>query len=107
MALILNEENLDPSYYSVFRDILEAWMEHARSPGLFRFVSHIRSELHGLSNSVALSTGMSMSVIWEEVHPTVPSSLEQWRVYNHLITLMDEFETRVAFQTGMYLSSSR
>jgi len=100
MAHLLNEENLDPSYFSVFRDILNEWMEHAKGAGLFVFVSQLHSELHGLSTSVELSTGISMSVIWEEVHPTVPSNLQRWQVYDHLSALMTDFENRTAFQIG-------
>ena len=104
MANLLNEENLDPSYYSVFREILEEWTTRTAAPGLNRFVSCVRSELQSLSNSVALSTGMSVSVIWELVHPPVPSSLEQWKVYDDLIAFMNEFESRVAFRMGIRLS---
>jgi midasin (ATPase involved in ribosome maturation) len=103
MAHLLNEENLDPSYFSVFRDILNEWMEHAKGPGLFVFASHVHSELHGLSASVKLSTGISMSVIWQEVHPTVPSNLQQWQVYDHLSAVMTDFENKTAFQIGKRL----
>jgi midasin (ATPase involved in ribosome maturation) len=104
IASLLNEEHLDPSFYSVFRDILEEWTAQTTAPGLIRFVNQVRSELQSLSNSVLLSTGMSMFVIWESVHPIVPSTLEQWKVYDQLIALMNEFESRVAFRIGICLS---
>ena len=106
MASLLNEENLDSSFYSVFRDILEEWNAQTTAPGLIRFVNQIRSELQNLSNAVMLSTGMSMFVIWELLHPIVASSLDQWKVYDHLITLMNEFESRVAFRIGIFISGT-
>ena len=106
MAYMLNEEDLDPSYYSVFRNLLEEWVSGIDAPSLLRFVSHVRSELNGLSSSIALSTGMSMSVIWEVGHAMVPSSLEHWKIYDRLITFMDDFENKVAFQTGMGIALS-
>lgn len=101
MAYMLNVEDLDPSYYSVFRSLLEEWVVGVDAPSLSVFVSHVRSELNGLSSSIALSTGMSMCVIWEAGHAIVPSSLEHWKMYDQLVILMDDFESKVAFQTGM------
>ena len=101
MAYMLNEEDLDPSYYSVFRDLLDEWVARIDAPSLSGFVGHVHSELNGLSHSIALSTGVSMSVIWEVAHARVPSSLEHWKIYDRLITIMDDFESKVAFQTGM------
>lgn len=101
MAYMLNEEDLDPSYYSVFRNLLEEWVARIVSPSLSTFVRHVHSELNGLSSSIALSTGMSMSVIWEQGHVMVPSSLERWKVHDRLITIMDNFESKVAFQIGI------
>jgi midasin (ATPase involved in ribosome maturation) len=101
MAYMLNEEDFDPSYYSVFRNLLEEWVARIDSPSLSGFGGHVHSELNGLSGSIALSTGMSMPVIWEVARARVPSSLEHWKIYNRLITLMDDFESKVAFQTGM------
>ena|SRR5208282_1768512 len=106
MAYMLNEEDLDPSYYSVFRNLLEEWVSGIDAPSLSRFVNHVRSELNGLSSSIALSTGMSMSVIWDVGHAMVPSSLEHWKIYDRLITFMDDFENKVALQTGMGIALS-
>src|SRR5208282_1376184 len=106
MAYMLNEEDLDPSYYSVFWNLLEEWVARIDAPSLSGFVTHVHSELDGLSSSIALSTGMSMSVIWEVGRAMVPSSLEHWKIYDRLITLMDDFESKVAFQTGMEIALS-
>ena len=106
MAYMLNDEDVDPSYYSVFRNLLEEWVARVDAPSLSAFVSRVQSELNGLSSSIALSTGISMSVIWEVGHAIVPSSLEHWKTYDRLVTLMDDFESRVAFQTGMGIEFS-
>jgi len=100
MAHMLSED-FEPSYYLVFRNILNEWIAKRNASNLSRLVSDVRSELDGLSTSVALSTGMSMSIIWERCHVIVPSSLGHWKVFEKLITLINEFENKVAFQIGM------
>ena len=100
IAYLLNERDLDPTYYSVFRDNLHEWIKRSENGTLHGFVAHVRSELDGLSKSVALSTGISMTLIWEAARPIVPVTLEQWNGRGQLITLLDEFDSRVAFQTG-------
>jgi midasin (ATPase involved in ribosome maturation) len=101
MASLLNEKDLDPTTYSIFRDTLEEWIDQSKGLSLSGFIDQVKLELRGLSNSVTLSTGLSMSTIWETVHPMVPSSLEQWRVYEQLVTLINEFESRIACQIGI------
>ena len=106
MASVLNEEDLNPSYYSVFRNLLEEWIARVDAPSLSAFVSHVHSGLNEFSGSIALSTGMSMSVIWEAEHGIIPSSLEHWKTYDRLIKLMEDFESKVTFQTGMAIELS-
>jgi midasin (ATPase involved in ribosome maturation) len=98
MAQLLNDEDLDPSYYIAFRNLLEGWTARATGPALSGFVNQVRSQLKSLSNTVALSTGVSMPLIWKMARPNVPSSLEQWEAYHELITVMKNFESRVALQ---------
>jgi midasin (ATPase involved in ribosome maturation) len=100
MARLLNEEHLDPSYYSVFRGLLEEWVKRSTQRHLSGLTTHVQSELHRLSSSVALSTGISMSVIWEVARPTVPSNLDQWNAYDRLLRIVNEFDNTVALQIG-------
>jgi midasin (ATPase involved in ribosome maturation) len=103
MAYLLSEDPTDPSYYTIFREALEGWVQRS-GQALKGFVYHIRPELDNLSTLVTLSTGFSMSVIWEAVHPIVPSSLEQWNSYNQLLALISDFESKVGNQIGTLLS---
>jgi midasin (ATPase involved in ribosome maturation) len=100
MARLLNEEHLDPSYYSVFRGLLEDWVKRSSQRHLSGLTTHVQSELHRLSSSVALSTGISMSVIWEVARPAVPSNLDQWNAYDRLLRIVDGFDNAVALQIG-------
>lgn len=105
MVQLLNEENLDPSYYIAFRNLLEAWTDRVNASILSDFISQVRSQLKALSNSVELSTGMSMSLIWTMARPCVPSNLEQWGAYDKLTMLIKDFESKVAFQDRTIPSS--
>jgi midasin (ATPase involved in ribosome maturation) len=98
MVQILNEEDLDPSYYIAFRNLLESWTDRVNGSILSGFMTQVRSQLKALSSSVALSTGISMPLIWNIARPNVPSNLEQWEAYDKLTTLMKNFESKVAFQ---------
>ena|ERR1700737_155485 len=101
MARLLNEEYLDPTYFSVFRELLEDWITRSNKGILQSLVAYIRSELHRLSSSVALSTGISMATIWKSTRPIVPSNLEQWNVYDRLVRLMNQFDGMVGLQIGI------
>ena len=103
MASLLSEDPTDPSYYTIFREALERWVQRS-GQALKGFVYHIRPELDNLSTLVTLSTGFSMSVIWEAVHPIVPSTLEQWNSYNQLLALISDFESKVGNQIGTFFT---
>src|ERR1700687_1080369 len=99
MARLLNEEHLGPTYYSVFRGLLEGLVGRSNQQ-LSVLTTQVQSELHRLSSSVALSTGISMPVIWEVARPNVPSNVDQWNAYNRLLRTVAEFDSRVALQIG-------
>jgi len=103
MARLLSEDPTDPSYYTIFRGALELWVQRS-GQALKGFVRQIRPELDNLSTLVTLSTGFSMSVIWEAVHPIVPSTLEQWSSYNQLLALIRDFESKVSNQIGTFFT---
>lgn len=100
MARLLNETHTDPSYYTIFRESLERWTQRS-GEALLGFVDHIGPQLSNLSTLVTLSTGFSMSVIWEAIHPVVPSTLEQWNSYSQLLTLITDFEHKVGHEIGI------
>jgi len=101
MVRLLSEDPTDPSYYTIFREALERWVQRS-GQALRGLVHEIRPELEKLSTLVVLSTGFSMPVIWEAVHPTVPSTLEQWNSYNQLLALISDFESKVGGQIGTF-----
>jgi midasin (ATPase involved in ribosome maturation) len=100
MAQLLNEEHLDPTYYSVFRGLVEDWTARSTRANLSSIVTLVSSELHRLSNSVVLLTGNSMPIIWETVRPSIPSNLEQWNAYDRLRALTSKFDDMVEGQIG-------
>ena len=104
MAQMLNAEDLDPSFYSVFRNILTDWLMRSTNTNLQRFTETVRLELEGLSKSVALSTGMSMPLIWEVARPTLPSTAEQWTAYDKLIGISKMLDNTAAVSYGKYCS---
>jgi midasin (ATPase involved in ribosome maturation) len=87
MVQLLNAESLDPSYYGVFKNILNDWLVQSHGTNLASFTHAIRLELESLSKSVALSTGLSMPIIWELARPALPSTIEQWTAYDHLVSI--------------------
>jgi midasin (ATPase involved in ribosome maturation) len=103
MVYFLNDADMDPSYYSVFRDLLEEWVLSNTSSSLSGFNTSLNFELCKLSKSVDSTTGINMDIIWEATRPFLPSSLEQWNVYDKLQSLMNEFETKSALQIGIYI----
>lgn len=100
MASLLNDRHLDPSYYSIFRDSLKEWIQQSKDRQLTGFVTAAHTALDGLSKSLTLSTGIGLPLIWEAARPTLPSTQEQWDCYEELVTLLDQFDSQVAFQTG-------
>ena len=100
MASLLNDQHIDPSYYSIFRDSLKEWIQQSQDGQLTGFVTATHTALDGLSKSVTLSTGIGLPSIWEAARPIFPSTLEQWDCYEELVTFLDQFDNQVAFQTG-------
>ena len=63
-------------------------------------VAQVRRGLDDLSETLVLSSGGSMDLIWASSRPIVPTYLEQWEAYQQLLKCYEEFEARVAFQIG-------
>lgn len=101
-CLLIEEEEIDPSFFSVLRDLLGRWIETIDSIKLLSFTTAIQVELSSLSESLALTTGTSMSIIWRSTHPDVPSTLEKWITCDRLLTFANEFATKVAGQIGRF-----
>jgi len=66
---------------------LNDWLVQSHGTNLASFTHAIRLELESLSKSVALSTGLSMPLIWELARPALPSTIEQWTAYDHLVSI--------------------
>jgi|SRR2546423_1833311 len=102
MAQMLNAKDLDPSYYGAFKDILNDWLTRNSTANLVRFTEVVRVELESMSKSVALSTGMSMALIWEAARPILPSTEDQWQAFEQLLSLMEALDNNLSFQYGKY-----
>lgn len=102
MAQMLNAEDLDPSYYSVFKNILNDWLMQNSSTSLVRLTETVRLELETMSKSVALSSGISMPLIWEVARPTFPSTPEQWTAYDELVAISKVLDSNAMMLYGKY-----
>jgi midasin (ATPase involved in ribosome maturation) len=100
MAQMLNAKDLDPSYYGAFKDILNDWLTRSSAANLVQFTEVVRLELERLSESVALSTGMSMALIWEVARPILPSTEGQWHAFDQLLSLTEALDNNIPFQFG-------
>jgi len=103
MATLLNEADLDPSYYLVFQGALKKWLERSNSLPLSTFVSIVSVAVRGLVDSTVPSTGVSLTLVWTVAHPIVPSTLGEWDAFNQLLVFMDDFDNSVASQHGNIL----
>jgi len=100
MANILNEPDVDQSYYKVFRDLLDAALVRA-AKGFPSSPISLQNEVSLLGKNVDLRTGVCMSAIWEAARPAVPTTLETWIVYDEVSSVIAHFERDTAFQMGI------
>ena len=107
MINLLNEADVNPSYYRVFRDIFNEWMKQNDGAGFSTVLASLRPELNALSTDLALSTGLSMQLIWENSRPNLPSTSEHWSTYFGLLSALKEFESKVQFHIGKVNSIRR
>jgi hypothetical protein len=99
MASILNEPDVDRSYYKVFRDLLDA--EISQSKGGILLSIGFRLNLESLGKNVDLMTGTCMSAIWEAARPSAPTTHESWAIYNEISSAIAKFETDTAYHIGI------
>ena len=102
MAQMLNAEDPDPSHYMVFKSLLNDWSLRSNSIRLERVTERVRLELESLSEAVALSTGMSMSLIWEAARPTLPSTAEHWTAYDQLLGIAKLLDNNLTVSYGNF-----
>ena len=100
MAFLLNEEGVDPSYYSVFRELLMQWHDRSESSNLEGFRKLVILVISKIAGATTLSTGRSVCLLWAASRPLVPSNLEMWNIYSRLIDFVDEFDKRVNLKIG-------
>lgn len=106
MIAILNDINVDPSYFRVFRDAFCDWSKRITTADLSTLTLPIRRGLEGLSDKLDLSTGMSVNLLWESLRPKLPATQEHWNVYSRLLEAYKELENKVRFQIGKVDSSA-
>jgi len=97
MANILNEPDVDQSYYKVFRDLVHPAVVRAAKAFPSSFAS-LQNEVSLLGKTVDLRTGLCMSAIWEAARPALPTSRETWIVYDEVLSVIAKFERDMAFQ---------
>jgi hypothetical protein len=100
MAHILNEAEVDQSYYKVFRDFIEPVFRRA-AQGFPSSAAQLQEDVLNLAQNVDLRTGVCMSAIWQAARPVVPATQETWTIYQEVVSVIEQFERDVAFQMGI------
>ncbi|GAO48771.1 midasin [Saitoella complicata NRRL Y-17804] len=90
---LTNTTDFDTSYFHVYRSLLEEWLEANTSLLPSALFETFRGALLRLSDSLIMTTGRSMEVMWKTMHPAVPSSAEAWSVFNDLSSLIERFDS--------------
>lgn len=101
MASILNEPDVDRSYYKVFGDILKTEISRAKG-GIYLTIGFLMN-METLGINVDLMAGTCMSAIWEVARPWAPTTPETWVVYDEIVSAIAKFEGDTAYYMGMHL----
>jgi len=101
MASILNEPDVDQSYYKVFRDLLETEVSRA-ARGIY-LTGGFRMNMQSLGKEVDLVTGTCMSAIWDAARPSAPTTQASWIVHDEIHSVIAKFERDAAYHIGILL----
>jgi len=65
----------------------------------------IKSSLKAFKAQLQLTSGFSMEVLWEQLRPSVPSTIGGWSSYTKLHALAARFDAIVPQFNGMKLAT--
>lgn len=83
-----NEANL-----RVYQTLVVGWIEKYKSHEFFSdFIVKLTNIVDLFGSKLALTSGYSMSEIWEHFRPLYPSSAQNWSMYTNLVDLAAKFD---------------
>lgn len=92
MVGLSSSHNLNESVFHVYLALLEEWLGKARETLPTVLVEATENALRNFKVPLQLNTGFSMELLWNEMHPSVPSSLPAWEAYHKLQKIADRFD---------------
>lgn len=92
MVDLSSNHNLNESVFHVYLALLEEWLRQARDVLPLKLVEATENALGNFRVPLQLTTGFSMELLWNEMHPSVPSSFAAWDAYHQLQKIADRFD---------------
>lgn len=106
MVELSSTHNLNESVFHVYLALLEEWLGKSRETVLATLVEATESALRTFRLPLQLTTGFSMELLWNEMRPSVPSSLNSWDAYHQLQKIADRFDSVASHFKGWSLLES-
>lgn len=106
MVELSSTRNLNESVFHVYLALLEEWLGKSRETVLATLVEATESALRTFRLPLQLTTGFSMELLWNEMRPSVPSSLNSWDAYHQLQKIADRFDSVASHFKGWSLLES-
>lgn len=93
MVELSSTHNLNESVFHVYLALLEEWLGQSKETVLATLVEATENALRTFRQPLQLTTGFSMELLWNEMRPSVPSSLSSWDAYHQLQKVADRFDS--------------
>lgn len=93
MVELSSGHNLNESVFHVYLALLEEWLGQAKETLPLTLVETTENALRNFRLPLQLTTGFSMELLWNEMRPSVPSSLTAWSEYHQLQKIADRFDS--------------
>lgn len=92
MVELSSTHNLNESVFHVYLALLEDWLKQAAGVLPVGFVESTENALGNFRAPLQLTSGFSMELLWNDMRPSVPSSLSAWGAYQELYKIADRFD---------------
>lgn len=103
LTILCSSSFTDESQFPVYRGILEDWYKKYSEFSIFeRQIDGLRQAIDQFGGQLELTTGHSMTLLWNSYHKSVPSSLNAWERYERVLSITEKFD---AVSSEMYSSS--
>lgn len=106
MVELSSTHNLNESVFHVYLALLEEWLGQAEETVLTTLTEATENALRSFRLPLQLVTGFSMELLWNEMRPSVPSSLTSWDAYHQLQKIADRFDSVASHFKGWSMIES-